>query len=228
MPVKATVCGEPDPPSVILMLAALAPAATGLKVTDAAQLLPAASVAPHASVRSKSSSCAPDSAIDEMLKVAVPLFVMVRVFAAEVLPTASLPNARDFALNVTAPAPLAVVPVPVRLTVCVPAPSDTLTLADFAPTATGVKLTVNVQLAREASVAPHLLESAKSSDWLPDSAMDLKLRTLPPLLVTVTVFAADVEPLASLPKARFFALSSTAAADPAATVMTTGVEVEAP
>ena len=83
---SATVCGEPLALSAMLMLADLVPVDTGLKVTDTVQLAFAASVDPQVFDNPKSSACPPARAIDDSVKVPLPLLVTVTDLAAEVVP----------------------------------------------------------------------------------------------------------------------------------------------
>jgi hypothetical protein len=161
------------------------------------QLAFAASVDPQVFDSTKSSASPPVTAIELKDKVEEPPLVRVTVFAAEFVPLASLPKANEVGLTVTVAA-LAVVPVPVTITVCGEpvALSAMLMLADLLPVDTGLKLTDRVQLAPAAKVDPQVFDKAKSSASAPDTAIELKDRLDEPLLVTVTVFAADVVPLA--------------------------------
>ena len=80
-------------------------------------------------------------------------------------------------------------PAPLSATVCgLPeALSLTASVAERAPRALGVKVTLIVQLAPAATPEPQLLVSAKSPLLSPVSAMLDTLRGALPLLVTVTV-----------------------------------------
>lgn len=125
----------------------------------------------------------------------MPLLVKVTVCAADVVPRACFAKANDVALNFTAgELALAAMPVPVSETVCgePEALSVMLTLAALAPVETGVNLTDRVQLALAASVVPQVLDRLKSSACPPVNATELSVNVDVPLLVSVTVFAADV------------------------------------
>ena len=195
VPVSATVCGEPAALSATLMLAVLAPAETGLNVTESVQLEPAASVVPQVLDNTKSSAWAPVTVMDENDNAALPLLATVTVLAADVVPLGCDAKASELALNFTAAAPPAV-PVPVSLTVCGEpvALSEILMPAALAPAETGLNVTERVQLAPAASVAPQVLDNTKSSACAPVNAMELNVKADLLLLVKVTVSAADVVP----------------------------------
>ena len=97
----------------------------------------------------KSPGFAPVSVMLEIFSATVVLVsVRVEVLAALVEPTVTEPKLSDAGMSVAVAS--AVVPVPVRLTVCEPALvlSLTVSVAERAPVAVGVKVTVTRQVAR--------------------------------------------------------------------------------
>src|ERR1039457_356981 len=96
--------------------------------------------------------------------------------------------------------PPLLVPVPLRATVRVGlvALLDTVTFPEAAPAAVGVNVTLTVQDAPAAIEAPQVLVDANG----PVAETEDTLAAAPPVLVTVTVWAAEVEPTAWLPKDR--------------------------
>ena len=77
VPVKVTDCGEPLALSAMLRVALFDPAETGLKVTESAQLAPAASVVPQVFDNRKSSASTPVTAIELKETLEEPLLVTV-------------------------------------------------------------------------------------------------------------------------------------------------------
>jgi hypothetical protein len=82
VPLRDTVCGEPEALSVIVRLPLRVPPAVGANVTEMVQLAPTATLDPQVLVSAKS----PEAAIDVMLRAVVPLLVSVTVWAALVEP----------------------------------------------------------------------------------------------------------------------------------------------
>src|ERR1017187_2227722 len=96
--------------------------------------------------------------------------------------------------------PPLLVPVPLRATVRVGlvALLDTVTFPEAAPAAVGVNVTLTGLDAPAAIEAPQVLVDANG----PVAETEDTLAAAPPVLVTVTVWAAEVEPTAWLPKDR--------------------------
>jgi hypothetical protein len=94
------------------------------------------------------------------------------------------------------------VPVPVRLTVCVVglALSVIVKAPVSEPTTVGVKVTLRVQLAPSATLAPQLLVSAKSPLFVPAMVTLVMLSVALPVLVSIMGAAELVVPTAWLPK----------------------------
>jgi hypothetical protein len=157
VPVRLIDCGLPLALSVILAAPLRVPVAEGLNVMLIVQLALAASVVPHVLVCKKS----PLIAMLVMLRVAVPVFLRVTLWAALVVPTAWLVKVRLVADKLTAGA-LAAVPVPVRLIVCgLPdALSVMVTVPVRVPVAVGLKVTLILQFPPAATEVPHVFVCA--------------------------------------------------------------------
>src|SRR5207302_1207676 len=152
----------------------------------------------------KSPGLAPARVMLVRLSVAVPPLVRVTVWARPlVVPTRWLPKATLFAESVTAGA----MPVPVRVIVCgLPGASSTMfSVALRIPVASGVKLTLIVQLAPGATEPAPLGQvlpaaKAKSAACAPVMVMLVRFSGAPPLFVRVTFCAGLVVPTRWLPK----------------------------
>ena len=171
------------------MDAVRAPVAVGLNATLIVQFAPAATV-PQVLVSEKSPLFAPVMATEVTESAALPLLVSVTVCGVPlVVPTGWFANASDAGDNVAAGAPPT--PVPVRLTDCgeLLALSVMVTDAVRAPFVVGLKVTLMVQPAPTAMVAPQLLVCEKSPLLVPVTAMLVLVRDAVPLLVSVTVCA---------------------------------------
>jgi hypothetical protein len=91
-----------------------------------------------------------------------------------------------------------VVPVPVMATVCgePDALSPTESVAEKLVADAGVKVTEIEQLDPAASVLPQVLVSPKSVGFVPAIEMLSRVSADPPVFISVTVCAAEVEPTA--------------------------------
>jgi len=190
VPLKLTVCGELAALSVMVMDAVRAPAAVGLNATLIVQFAPAATV-PHVLVSTKSPPFVPVTATEVTKSATLPLFVSVTVCGVPlVVPTGWLANVIDAGDNVAAGAPPTAVPV--RLTDCgeLPALSVMVMNAARVPFVVGLNVTLMVQPAPTAMVAPQLLVCEKSPPFAPVTAMLVLVSEAFPLLVSVTVCAA--------------------------------------
>jgi hypothetical protein len=182
-----TVCGLPVALSVMFNVALNDPAAVGAKVTWTVQDLPAASgLPPQLLVWVKLDGLVPVLLIADTLKLPEPLLVMVND-SVLVDPDAVDGKESDVGDTVaTGPA----VAVALRATVCgLPgALSVMLSVAEKVPAAVGVKMTLMVQLAPGAMVAPlpQLLVCVNSEALVPVLLIRLTVRLAPPELVTVT------------------------------------------
>src|SRR5256712_3397797 len=152
IPLTGTFCGLPAALSVTLSAALRVPLAVGLKVTLIVQLAPAANELPHVWVWAKSPALVPVIATPLMLREVVPTFVIVAVFAALVVPMATVPKFKLVGES------FADVPIALRVTFCgLPAAlSVTLSAALRVPLAVGLKVTLIVQLAPVANELPQV------------------------------------------------------------------------
>ena len=94
------------------------------------------------------------------------------------------------------------VPVPVRLTVCVAGLALSVMVKEplFEPLAVGVKVTLRVQLALAARLAPQVLVWEKSPLFVPAMVTLVMLSVALPVLVSVMGAAELVVPTTWLPK----------------------------
>jgi hypothetical protein len=96
----------------------------------------------------------------------------------------------------------AVVPIPLRVTFCgLPAAlSLMLSAAVRVPDAVGLNVILMLQLAAVANELPHVWVCAKSLALVPVTAIAVMLKVVLPMLVSTTVFAELVLPMATVPK----------------------------
>jgi hypothetical protein len=116
LPERATVCGDPVALSATCSVALKLAADAGVKVTENAQLVPAANEAPQVLVWAKSVGLVPPIAILVIDNAALPLFVSVTVVGALVVPVVSLEKATEVGASVATGAG-GTVPVPVSAAV---------------------------------------------------------------------------------------------------------------
>src|SRR5271165_252682 len=160
VPLNVIPCGLPTAPSVSVTDAARAPPTVGVNVAVIVHVALAASDAPQVFVCVKSPGLAPVIAILVIASAAPPVFVTVTLCVALGDPEIVAANVRVFTESVSAPT---VWPVPASATECgLPVASSVTTRdAERAPTAPGVIVTLNVQLAEAARVSPQVLVCAK-------------------------------------------------------------------
>ena len=153
------------------------PIAAGVKVTLRVQLAPAARLALHVFVSEKS----PLTVMPVMLRAALPLLQSVTVCALLHVPTACAGKVKEAGERLTTGA----VPVPVRLTVWVAGLALSAMVKEplREPLTVGVKVTLRVQLALAARLAPQVLVWEKS----PLTVMLVMLRVALPVLLRVTL-----------------------------------------
>jgi len=188
VPLSATVCGLAGSESEMDIAAAFAPAVLGLNATIIVQLEFAGTIT-HPLVKRKSAAFVPVSVTLLILIVVAPLLERETILYALDVLSDWLPNASDAGVRLTA------VPTPLRDTVNVGfAGSELLTDkdADRAPAAVGLKVTLTVQFAPAARLAPHVLFCAKSEALAPVRPMLLIVNGAVPVLDSVTVWAALV------------------------------------
>src|SRR5207302_5400425 len=153
-PVRLTVCGLPEALSVIVIAPVLVPVAVGVNVTLIVQFAPAPTEVPQVFVCPKS----PLGAMLVMPSVALPVFLSVTLCVALVVLICWYPNVRLVGDRLT----IGPVPVPVRLIVCgLPEAVSVIVIVPVnVPAAAGVNVTLIVQFAAGAWVAPHVVVSA--------------------------------------------------------------------
>jgi hypothetical protein len=195
VPDSATAWGLPEALSVIESVAARAPIAAGVNVTLMVHFALAASVAfaaGHVFVCEKSPLFVPLIAMLEIVSGAVPLFVSVTLCAVLAVVMSCPGKGRGLGDKVTAGA----TPVPVKLTVCglFAALSVIETDALFAPTVAGVNVTLILQEAFTARLAPQVFVSENSPLLVPVIAMLEIANVTFPVFVTVTVCSALLVP----------------------------------
>jgi hypothetical protein len=156
VPVSESVCGLPVASSVTVIAPVRFPFTLGEKVTLMAQFAPAVTLLPQVFVWAKS----PLTATLVMASGPLPVFVRVSVLAGEVVPLATLPNAKLEGASCTVGA----VPVPVRETDCVPpgALSIIVSVPGRLPPAVGVNVMLMMHFAPTATLEPHVLSCEKS------------------------------------------------------------------
>lgn len=177
VPAKVIVCGEPEALSVMVSVPERLPAAVGAKVTAMVQLLFAPWLEPQVLLWAKS----PEAAIEVMDSAAEPVFMSVAFWAALVVPTAWEANVRVAGARLTSGA--AGLPEPLRVTVCaaLEALSPKFSRADSVVVVDGVKITPNVQLVPDATMAVVeqvvALDRVKSAAKPPLTAIAVKIRS---------------------------------------------------
>lgn len=181
VPDNATSCGLLRALLTKWTLAVRLPVVVGVKVTATLQEALTARDEGQELTMPKSPGFVPVRVTPIPVSVAVPLLVSVSVTEAVEEPTVCEPKVIDVGANRVAPA----VPVPVRLTVWgLPEALSVIERVPFLfPTAVGVKVTLNVQLAFTARAAPQVVVLAKS----PLADVLLIVRLAVPLFVKVTV-----------------------------------------
>jgi hypothetical protein len=185
MPLKLTLCGLPAALLVMVITPFRVPGAVGVKVTVKLQKAPAPSPLPQLFVTAKS----PLTVMLAKLSAAAPMLVNAIVFAALLVPSVCAAKLSEAGLSETTGAAK---PVPLKLIVSgLLAALLLITMLPLrAPTAVGVKVTLIVQFAPCARVAPQVVVLAKS----PLATMLAILSDAPPGLARVIVWAALVEP----------------------------------
>jgi len=202
VPDNDTRCGEPVAESVMVSVADLAPAETGVKIMEMLQAVPTARDGPQLFDCAKSSAWAPVTPMAANVTAAAPLFVRVMDWAADRLPAARLPKAKDPALMLRLRVGM---PVPDNDTCCGEplAESVIARLADFAPMETGAKKIEMLQAAPAASEVPQLFDCAKSSACPPVTAIEANVTAAVPPFVRVMGCDAELVLVSWLPNARF-------------------------
>src|SRR5690349_8225878 len=161
LPVKLTSCEPLTASSLNSSVPVLAPALSGVNVTETVQLSPGSSVAPQVVVSVKSEPFSPPNAIPVISSNAVPLFVRVTVNGWLDVPTFTLPKSTLAGDSVTSGT---ATPTPVRVTVCgLPASTSVKTSVPLRmPATVGVNVTVTAQLSPGSRLTPHVVVWVKS------------------------------------------------------------------
>jgi hypothetical protein len=186
VPVNLTVCGEFVASSVIVTVPVRVPVAVGVNVTITVQL---AGDGPNVPIQVPAVSAKSPVVPNEIDVDPVPVFFIVTVLAALVVPTACLANVSLVGVAVTTT--VGAFPVPVSLTVWGEVDPLSVMLIDPAsvPAAPGVNVTEIVQLAGEGpSVVPQVFVWAKS----PVAGEIVIGVDAEPVFFAVTIFAALV------------------------------------
>jgi hypothetical protein len=220
-PAKVTDVLPPVALCVITRLALRAPTAEGVKATLATQLLPAATEPPEAQVpplaRAKSAEAAPEMVKLLRIKAAVPVLLTVTFCAVPVLPTVWLKVSEvgeaEIAGEVATPVPESATTAGLP-----PALVAMFKLPERAPAAEGVNTSPTVQEAPAATLPPATQLPPLVANSVEVVLRLLKLRLALPVLVTVSVWALEVLPTVTEPKAKVALLSCTAGAGGAVAV----------
>lgn len=200
-PLSATVCAVLAALSAKLSVADSEPATVGLKVTWMVQDALAASDAPQLLVSENEDAFVPLMVMPEMVSAAVPELESVTDCAAE--ETLRLVDAKArLAAESLAAGPEN--PVPARAAVCgEPVTlSAKLSVAESAPVAAGLKVTVTVQEALAASEAPQLLVCENADALAPLMVMPERVSAAVPELASVIVCVAEEAPALVVEKVR--------------------------
>jgi hypothetical protein len=192
VPVRETVSGLLVALLVTVRDPVRVPDAVAPYLTETVQFAPAARLDPQVLVCENG----PVVATEEIAAAAVPVLVTVTVWAALVEPTVVLPNVSDVG-EADSVADEAAAPVPVSETDVGLLVALLLTVKDpvWDPDAVGVNVTETVQFAPAARLDPQVLVCANG----PVAETDEIVAAAVPELVTVTVWAALVEPTVVLP-----------------------------
>lgn len=197
-PLSATACGLPNALSLKVRLALRVPATWGRKVVLTVQVDPAVSVVPHVLDEiAKSAEFVPVMVMLVMLRVEVPVFLSVTVWAAEVTKF----TVKGKVIEVTESDAIGPVPLPLTVTDCgLPdALSVIRRLPLLVPVAVGLNVTLMVQVALIAREEPQLLVCAKSPGFVPENAILEIVKAAVPVFFNVTGWATLALPTASEP-----------------------------
>src|SRR3970282_869941 len=172
-----------------------APTASGAKVTSKVAE-PAGGMTAGSAGRLKAKPKAPPRLIELTVRSAVPVFEMVTVWAPEVEPTSTLPKATEGGATLMAGA----TPVPESRTEAPPASLLIETVSPTAPTASGAKVTSKVAEPAGGMTAGSA-GRLKAKPNAPPRLMLDSVRSYVPVFEMVTVWAPEVVPTSTLPKA---------------------------
>ena len=166
-------------------------AVVGLNVTLTVQLAPAARFAPQVVVLANWPGFVPASAMLLMVIGAVPVLDTVNTWAAVLVLSDELNVSAVGETELTGETP-----VPLSETACglVGSESAIEIVADLAPLAVGLNLTLIVQLPPAARVVPQVVVLVKSAGFVPAKVIAIPVRGVLPALDSLTVLAALVVP----------------------------------
>jgi hypothetical protein len=166
-------------------------AAVGLNVTLTVQLAPMARLAPQVVVRANWLAFVPASAMPLMVIGAVPELVTVTTWGAVMVLSDELKVSAVGVTELTGETP-----VPLSETVCGVVGTELAIeiVADLAPIAVGLNLTLIVQLLPAARVVPQVVVRMKSAGFVPAKVIAIPVRGMLPALDIVTVLIALVVP----------------------------------
>lgn len=136
----------------------------------------------------------------EILRAAVPVLLRVAVCAAPAVPTGWFPKER--LPGETPPVgAVAATPVPLRFTLlrAPQLPVEMLSVAERSPVVLGVKVKLTEQFAPGASELPQLLDCPNLLAYVPPIATPVMYKDAPPVFVRVTLCAALVVLMATVP-----------------------------
>jgi hypothetical protein len=198
VPFSVTVCVPPVALSLYVTAAVSAPATVGLNSTELEQLAPAASVVEHvvALIRNEVAFVPVIALAALKVAVAVPVFLIVTIWAAVVVPRIVDANVSDAGVKLSVGA----VAVPLRATVWgeLPALSVALSVAERLPAVVGLKVTVTTQEPPAARLVPHALVSLNEVAFVPVMLILVSASAAVPALLNLTV-AVFVAPTAVAP-----------------------------
>ena len=197
VPVRETLCGDPDALSATASEARSVPVAVGLNSSETVQVALTASDVPQVSADLMNEVALVPVRVSEVrVRAAVPVFLMVTVWAAVVLPTVVEAKVSEVGDRVTAGA-AAAVPVPVRETLWgePEALSAMASEAARVPVPVGLNSMETVQLALTANEVPQVSADLMYEDALvPVRFSEVRVRAAVPVFLMVTVWAAVVLP----------------------------------
>ena len=201
VPVRELVCGEPDALSATESEPLKLPVAEGVNVTAIVQLVPGASVEPHAVVSAKSLGFIPVRVMPEIMSEALPPLLSVNVCVALVVPLVTLPKLAVDGVRVACGA-AAVAPAQLNAMdcCCVGEGKFAPRLAVWVPAVSGVQVIEIVQIDPAARLAPQVLVSLNELVLLPKNPKLLIVSAAVPEFCSVAVCVVLVLPMFTLPK----------------------------
>lgn len=176
------------------MLADFAPMVVGLKVTLMVQVAPGMTV-PQLVVWANCVGLVPVRVTPDITRFALPMLLIVIVCATETVPFVTEPKASEVGETTATGAGATAVPLKVILEGAPAALWVMVTAADLAPIVMGEKTTLMVQESPGKTVPQVFVVIPNSPALAPISVKPDTRRLAFPVLVTVTTFAADVNPV---------------------------------